>query len=410
MKKTIIIGAGPAGILAAIASKGSDNEVILIDKNEKIGKKLFITGKGRCNITNFADINTFYSMINNNPKFMYSSFNKFDNIDILKLLESNGLKYKVERGNRVFPSSDKSSDVIKTFSKILKSLDIKIILDENIDYVEKVDNIFKVYSKKNKYEADFLVIATGGVSYPLTGSTGDGYKFAEGFGHRITELKPSLVPLKVKNEFVEELQGTSLKNVEVSLKNNNKLIHKEFGEMLFTHFGLSGPIILKLSNYILKKHKNILVSTDLKPKLDIDTLDRRIQKDFEKFSNKNIENGLNELLIKKLIPVVLSRSNIDGTKKINQITKEERISLINTIKGLEFEFIDFMPLSQAIITKGGISTKDINPKTMESKIVENLYFAGETIDVDAMTGGFNLQVAYSTGYTAGISIKERCNE
>lgn len=410
MKKIVIIGAGPAGILAGIAAKNENNSVTIIEKNEKIGKKLYITGKGRCNITNYSEIKSFYSKINNNSKFMYGAFNTYNNVDILNLLEKNGLQYKVERGNRVFPKSDKSSDVIKTFEKILRDKNIKVILNENIKYIEKTEEIFNIYGKKNIYNSDYLVIATGGVSYQATGSTGDGYKFAEKFGHNIIKLRPSLIPMEIKFDKIKEIQGTSLKNVEFSIKDNGKVIFKEFGEMLFTHFGVSGPIVLKASNSIPENKDNITVSIDLKPKLTTETLDKRIQRDFDKYCNKNIENGLVDLLIKKLIPIILEKSKIDPYKKINQISKEERSRLVYNIKNLDFEFTGLRPINEAIITKGGISTKEINPKNMESKLIENLYFSGEVIDVDAMTGGYNLQVAYSTGYLAGKDIKEKTNE
>lgn len=410
MKNIIVIGAGPAGILAAISAKNDNNRVTIIEKNEKIGKKLYITGKGRCNITNFSDMKNFYSMVNNNPKFMYSAFNNYTNMDILDLLEGYGLKYKVERGGRVFPKSDKSNDVIKTFEKILKDYQIDIILNEKIEYIEKNNDVFNIYSEKNGYESDYLIIATGGMTYQATGSTGDGYKFAKNFGHRVTKLSPSLVPMELKFKKIKELQGTSLRNVELSLIQNDKVIYSEFGEMLFTHFGISGPIVLKASNFIKESMEDITVSIDLKPKLDMDTLDRRIQRDFLKYNNKNIENGLGDLLIKKMIPVILERSNIDPFKKINQISKEERENLAYNIKNLKFKFSQLRPINEGIITKGGIEVKELNPKNLESKIIENLYFAGEVIDVDAMTGGYNLQVAYSTGYLAGNDIKEKTYE
>ncbi|MDL2310927.1 NAD(P)/FAD-dependent oxidoreductase [Peptostreptococcaceae bacterium OttesenSCG-928-C18] len=406
MNNVVIIGAGPAGLLSAIAAKNKNNTVTIIEKNEKIGKKLFITGKGRCNITNYSSTEDFFAKINTNSKFMYSSLYSYTNFDILNLLTQYGLEYKVERGNRVFPKSDKSSDVIKVFKKILDDLNIEVILNEEIKYIEKKDDSFKIYSKTNKYEADYLVIATGGVSYPSTGSTGDGYKFAKMFGHSLVETEPSLVPLELYSNYTKELQGVSLKNVTVRLKEKEKIIDSEFGEMIFTHFGISGPIILKLSNKIPKNKKaNIVI--DLKPKLDDETLDKRIIRDFEKYNNKDISNGLKDLLIQKLIPVILKESNIDPDKKVNQINKEERKKLVFTIKNLAFEFKGYRPIKEAIITKGGVSTKEINPKTMESKIIDNLYFAGEVIDVDAMTGGYNLQIAYSTGYAAGRDINEK---
>lgn len=409
MKEIIVIGGGPSGMMAAISSKTKNNKVMLIDKNEKLGKKLYITGKGRCNITNFKDISEFFEMINKNEKFMYSSFYSFTNMDILNLLNKYGLEYKVERGDRVFPASDKSSDVIKTFERILKDKDIDVILNEDIKYIEKKGPKFKLYSKNNNYSCDLLVIATGGKSYESTGSTGDGYKFAKNFGLKVTNLYPGLVGMNLDDKFHKTLAGVTLKNVEVTLFNSNKIVCKSFGEVLFTHYGISGPTILTLSSKIYNK-ENYYISIDLKPRLSANKLDDRINRDFKKYINKDIENGLNDLLIKSLINPILDRSNINSNKKINQITKEERQRLVNNIKDFRFKVSSLRDFNEAIITRGGIDVSQLYSSTMECKSIENLYFTGEIIDIDAFTGGYNLQIAYSTGYLAGESIKEKCND
>lgn len=409
MKEVIVIGGGPSGMMAAIAAKNENNNVTIIEKNEKLGKKLYITGKGRCNITNYKDISEFFPQINRNEKFMYSAFYSFSNMDILNLLNEYGLKYKVERGDRVFPSSDKSSDVIKTFKKILNDKQINLIFDEDIRYIEKVDDKFKLYSKSSGFSCDYLVIATGGNSYKATGSTGDGYKFAKNFGIEVTDIYPGLVGLNLNSSIHKELSGVNLKNVEVTLNKNGKPYKKEFGEALFTHFGISGPTILSLSSLIYPKEKYSL-SIDLKPGLNYNQLDDRINRDFNKYINKDIENGLKDLLIKSLIKPILELSNIPRDKKINQITKEERHRLTKNIKGLEFNINDIRDFNEAIITRGGVEVKEIDSSTMESKKIKNLYFVGEVIDVDAFTGGYNLQIAYSTGFLAGSNIKDDCND
>lgn len=409
MKEVIVIGGGPAGMMAAIAAKNENNNVTIIEKNEKLGKKLYITGKGRCNITNYKDISEFFPQINRNEKFMYSSFYSFSNMDILNLLNEYGLEYKVERGDRVFPSSDKSSDVIKTFKKILNDKQINLIFDEDIRYIEKVEDKFKLYSKINSFSCDYLIIATGGKSYTATGSTGDGYKFAKNFGIEVTETYPGLVGLNLNSSIHKELAGVNLKNVEVTLNKNGKPYKKEFGEALFTHFGISGPTILSLSSLIYPREKCSL-SIDLKPGLNYNQLDDRINRDFNKYINKDIENGLKDLLIKSLIKPVLELSNIPRDKKINQITKEERHRIIKNIKSLDFKINSIRDFNEAIITRGGVEVKELDASTMESKKVDNLYFVGEVIDVDGFTGGYNLQIAYSTGFLAGSSIKDDCND
>ena len=414
--KVIVIGGGPAGMMAAITAKKSNNEVTLLEKNATLGKKLSITGKGRCNITSsLENMDDFIKNTPGNGKFLYSSFRNFTNKDIIKLLD---IPTKVERGNRIFPVSDKAQDVVNAFEKQLKGVkiikDIKVeeILTENLDDNENnnskstIIRAIGVKTNKGNYYADKIILATGGKSYPLTGSTGDGYEMAKKLGHTITEIKPSLVAMTVKKNSLQdcqELQGLTLKNVSIQLIENKKNIYKDFGEMLFTHFGVSGPIILSASSHLVRtKMIKPKIIVDMKPALSSEKLEDRILRDFKKYQNKEIKNALNDLLPQKMIPVIIRKSNINFEKKVNEITKEERKQLINSIKNFTIEIEGFRSIDEAIITAGGVSIKEINPKTMESKIVEGLYFAGEIIDVDAYTGGFNLQIAYSTGYTAGL--------
>ncbi|HSH35132.1 NAD(P)/FAD-dependent oxidoreductase [Schnuerera sp.] len=401
-----VIGGGPAGMIAAGFAGSRGKDVTLIEKNKRLGKKLFITGKGRCNITNASPIEDFFNNIITNSQFLYSGFYSFTNEDIIRLLESYGLKVKVERGNRVFPASDKSSDVLKTLSKFLLDNNVKIILNRTVIDIEKVVDGFNIKFKDNSIEKfDKIIIATGGKSYPATGSTGDGYNFAAKLGHHIEKLKPSLVPIETKEIWIKNVQGLSLKNVKLISTIENENIHEEFGEMIFTHYGISGPIVLSMSN-IINKHirKNIKLFIDLKPALSKEKLDKRILRDFLKFNNKHLKNGLDELLPQKLIPIVIDIASIDGNKPIHQITKEERQSIVETIKKLPLTFKGFRPLKEAIVTSGGVSTGEIDPSTMESKLIPNLFFCGEVLDVDGLTGGYNLQIAYSTGYLAGINI------
>lgn len=402
--KVGIIGAGPAGIMAAgvAASRGLD--VFLIEKNERIGKKLFITGKGRCNITNAAPIEDFFDYIITNKNFLYSSLYSFTNDDVINLLHEYGLKTKIERGNRVFPESDKSSDVIKAFTKFLEANGVDIRLNSKVDKLIYKNDLFSVYIDDKEYVFDKIIIATGGKSYPATGSTGDGHLFAKRIGHTIVDLKPSLVPIEINGPWIKDLQGLSLRNVMLKVYNGKKLIHEEFGEMVFTHYGISGPIVLSTSNYLHKDYKELRLSIDLKPALDDEKLDNRIIRDFEKYNNKQIRNALNDLVPQKLITWIIEYSEIDPEKVVNQITKEERTRLLNTIKNFNMEFRGFRPIEEAIITSGGIKVSEINPSTMESKLIPNLYFAGEVMDVDALTGGFNLQIAFSTGYLAGMNV------
>ena len=412
--KIVIIGGGPAGMMAAITAKKNhpSDDVIILEKNSSLGKKLLITGKGRCNITSSLDISEFIKNIPGNGMFMYSAFQKYTNEDIINFLETNGVKTKIERGNRVFPESDKSKDVLNVFEKELKRLNIKICFNTIVENMEKNEK-FIIKTNKEKIEADKLIIATGGMSYKSTGSTGDGYKFAERFGHTINKIKASLVPLEVvEKEECKSMQGLSLKNVFIKIKDleKNKLIYEDFGEMLFTHFGVSGPIILSSSAHIIryKNIDNLLIQNkiklyiDLKPALSEEQLDLRIRRDFEELKNKEFKNSLFKLLPKKMIDCIIEKSEINPDKKVNEITKEERKTLVKVLKNLEFTIKETRPVEEAIITAGGINVKEINPSTMESKLVKDLYFAGEVIDVDAYTGGFNLQIAYSTGYVAGL--------
>ena len=404
-EKICVIGGGPAGIIAAGMAGSLGKDVTLLEKNERIGKKLFITGKGRCNITNNSPIEDFFDNIMSNKNFLYSSFYSFSNQDILSLLGKYGLKTKVERGNRVFPSSDKSSDVIKTLERFLLDNNVNIQLNTNIISIENLDNKFIINTKNNKLIFDKVVIATGGKSYPTTGSIGAGYNFAEKMGHKIVPIKPSLVPIEIKEESIKSLQGLSLRNVTIRASYKNKTIYEEFGEMVFTHYGISGPIVISMSNYLHKYiDKKIDLFIDLKPALSMDKLNDRLLRDFQEYTNKQLKNALNDLLPQKLIPFIIELSNIDPDKPINQITKEERISLLNSIKQMPMTFKSFRPIEEAIVSSGGVSTKEINPSTMESKLVPGLFFAGEVIDVDGLTGGYNLQIAYSTGYLAGINI------
>lgn len=340
-----------------------------------------------------------------NKNFLYSSFYSFTNVDILNLLGSYGLKTKVERGNRIFPISDKSSDVIKALNKFLIDNNVNIVLNSKIDLIRYVNDKFVVKTNNQELQFDKLLISTGGLSYPSTGSTGDGHKFAKCLGHNVTKIRPSLIPIEVNENWVRELIGLSLRNIRLSAYVDKKLIYEEIGELVFTHYGISGPIVLSMSTYLHKYiGKNIKLSIDLKPALDSKKLDNRILRDFEKNNNKYLRNSLDDLLPKKMIPVIINLSDINPDKPINQITKEERIRLLAKIKDLSFSFKSFRPIEEAIVTSGGVSTKEINPSTMESKIVPGLYFAGEVIDVDALTGGYNLQIAYSTGYVAGVNM------
>lgn len=392
-------------MMAAITA-GKEHEVILLDGNEKLGKKLFITGKGRCNVTNAKDISDFFDNIPGNPHFLYSSLYSFTNENTIEFFEKEGIKLKVERGDRVFPKSDKSSDIIKGLSSALSKSNVKIRLNSKVTDISFKNNKIKsvIINNSDEISGDYFIMATGGASYPLTGSRGEGQKFAKKLGHNIIPLTPALVPMVVKGEEIKELMGLSLRNVEIAIKENDKkVIYKNFGEMLFTHFGMSGPLILTGSRFI-EKGKKYKIHIDLKPALNVSELDKRIQKDFNKFLNKDFKNSLDELLPKKLISTIIKRSNISEEKKVNEITKEERKKLVNLIKDFSFDIDGLRPLEEGIVTAGGVDIKEIDPSTMRSRLINNLAFAGEVMDVDAFTGGYNVQIAFSTGYIAGSNI------
>lgn len=412
--KVVVIGGGPAGMMAAITSRENGNDVTIIEKNKQLGKKLLITGKGRCNITSSLDMSEFIKNTPGNGMFLYSAFQKYTNQDIIKFLEKQGLRVKEERGNRIFPVTDKSLDVLRCFESKIKELDIKLNFNEEAKEIIVNENkeILAVKTNKREIKADKVILATGGKSYPLTGSTGDGYKIAEELGHKITDIKPSLVPLEIYDKkLCTKLQGLSLRNVTIKLidKQKNKEIYEDFGEMIFTHFGVSGPIILSSSAHLVRyksieqlmNEKKIILKIDFKPALKEEKLDERILRDFNEVKNKQFKNALDKLLPQKLIPVIIEKSEINPNKKVNEITKKERANLLKQLKSFEVEVKEFRSIDEAIITSGGISIKEINPKTMESKKIKGLFFAGEIIDVDSYTGGFNLQIAYSTGYVAG---------
>ena len=413
--KVVVIGGGPAGMMAAITSAENGNEVILLEKNKSLGKKLLITGKGRCNITSSLPMEEFIKNTPGNGMFLYSAFNKFTNQDIIDFLGEQGLKVKEERGNRIFPVTDKSIDVLNCFERKLKSLkNVKIMYETPVKEILVEENRVVGVKCKNQniIKADKVILATGGKSYPLTGSTGDGYEMARNLGHTITKIRPSLVPLETyEKELHQSLQGLSLRNVKIKLvdENKNKQIYEDFGEMLFTHFGVSGPVILSGSAHLVRYKnieellgaKKIKLVIDLKPALTEEKLNDRILRDFEEFKNRNFKNSLDKLLPQKLIPVIIERSGINPEKQVNSITKQERLNLVKILKEFEVTIKNFRRIEDGIITAGGVSVKEVNPKTMESKIISELYFAGEILDVDSYTGGFNLQIAYSTGFVAG---------
>lgn len=405
MNKTVaVIGGGPAGMMAAAVAAKNGNNTILIEKNNTLGKKLLITGKGRCNITNNIPIDEFFKNVPTNGNFLYSSFYTFTNEQLINMFSKLGVETKVERGERVFPVSDKSRDVLTGLKKLLSIYKVKVYNGQVKDITLTDDKKVLHFADKKTLLCDSVIIATGGVSYPLTGSTGDGYKFAKKFGHTITDIKPSLVPLELNEKYVKQLMGLSLRNVSVTLCSNGKKVFDDFGEMLFTHYGVSGPIILSASSHIKDINKfSYSISIDLKPALDFKTLDKRILRDFELVKNKDFINSLDSLLPKKLIPVIVELSGIPEHTKVNEITKEQRHRLVELLKDFKFTVKCFRPVSEAIITSGGVSVKEINPSTMESKLANGIYFAGEVIDVDAYTGGFNLQIAFSTGYVAGMN-------
>ena len=404
MAKVIVIGAGPAGIMAAIHASKKHN-VTILDGNDRIGKKLFITGKGRCNVTNSKDISEFFDYIPGNPHFLYSALYSYTNEDTMNFFENVGIKLKVERGGRVFPMSDKSSDIIKGLSIGLKESNVQVKLNSKVtNIIYDANKIVGLeINNSTKLYGDYFIIATGGASYPLTGSRGEGQKFAKKLGHTIIELKPSLVPIELNESWLKDLMGLSLKNISLSILKNNKVLYKNQGEMLFTNYGISGPLVLSGSRYV-KNEGSYEASIDLKPALNESELDKRIQKDFLKYQNKEFKNALDDLLPKKLIPLIINLSNIPLDKKVNVITKEERKKLLHILKDLRVKIKGLRPIEEAIVTAGGVNTLEIDPSTMKSKIISNLSFAGEVIDVDAFTGGYNVQIALSTGYIAGNSI------
>lgn len=448
MSNVIIVGGGAAGMMAAIAAAGKGHAVTLLEQNEKLGKKIYITGKGRCNLTNASDIEDVFANIISNPKFLYSAIYGFDNTACMDFFTANGLKIKTERGNRVFPVSDHASDVIKTLEKSMKDLGVKIHLNTRVkelltepiegdnanadlnDNCSNNGNVLageqskydKKSNKKNKctaricgvkdqhgksYKADAVIMATGGVSYATTGATGEGLRLSEKCGHKVTDLYPALVPLEAKEGWCKEVMGLALKNVNVTIKNGKKVLYNEFGEMLFTHFGVSGPLILSASskiNQVLAK-QNLLMFIDLKPALSEEQLQKRLLRDFEDNHQKQLKNVMGGLLPAGLVPIVIRLSEVDPDKKVCDISKVERTAIVNCLKALPLTIVGTREFNEAIITKGGVSVKDINPSTMESKVVKGLYFAGEMIDVDALTGGYNLQIAWSTGHLAGEAVE-----
>ena len=414
MSHVIVVGGGAAGMLAAIAAAKNGHQVTLYEKNEKLGKKIFITGKGRCNITNAADMEELFDAVVTNSKFLYSSFYGYTNQNVIDFFEDAGVPVKIERGNRVFPISDHSSDVIRALEREMKKVGVKVCLNTEVKSVEAEKGKFnKVVLKDTTTQtADACIVATGGLSYRSTGSTGDGFRFAENVGHKVTQCFPSLVPMETKEPWICELQGLSLRNVEAKILDGKKELYKDFGEMLFTHFGVSGPLIISASSYVGKKFmdkngqkKELTLEIDLKPALTEEQLDQRVLRDFEENHNRQFKNAITKLFPTKLIPVMLELGGIDPEKKVNSIEKEERKQFVHLIKHFRMTLTGLRDYPEAIITKGGVNVKEIDPGTMESKLVKGLYFAGEVLDLDALTGGFNLQIAWSTGYAAGNAIQ-----
>lgn len=406
MKKVAVIGGGPAGMLAAAMAAECGHSVTLFEKNEKLGKKLFITGKGRCNITNAAETEEFFKNIPRNPKFLYSALYGYTNTDVVALLNRMGVPTKTERGGRVFPASDKSSDVIRAFSTYVKQVGVDVRLNAAVDSVTRTaDGVFQLTVHGQSQQFDALILATGGVSYPSTGSTGDGYRFAQALGHTVTEIRPALIPFKTEEEWPKTLSGLSLRNVTLRAYGaKGRLAFEELGEMLFTHFGVSGPLVLSASSFLPGDPAGARLSIDLKPGLSPEELDRRLLRDFEGNIRRQFINSLDALLPQRMIPVIVAQSGIAPETPVHQITREQRQRLVSVLKALPLTVKQALPVEQAIITRGGVAVKEINPSTMESKLVPGLYFAGEMIDVDACTGGYNLQIACSTGALAGRSV------
>lgn len=412
MNKILVIGGGAAGLMAAVSAARYGGQVTLLEKMPVLGKKILITGKGRCNITNSCDMQDFIKNIPGNGQFLYSAFRAWTNQDMLDFLGEYGLKTKIERGGRVFPVSDKASDVVETFKKMLKHYKVAVQTGQAVKkLIVKDQVVIGVQTTEGKFLADKVIMATGGASYPGTGSSGEGYQLAENVGHTIVPLKPSLIPLEVDEEWITDLQGLSLKNVTGCIFYDGKKVAEDFGEMLFTHYGLSGPIVLTLSNKVSEllaaaDKQDVVVEINLKPALTAEMLDKRVQRDFEKYARKQFKNALSDLLPAKMIETIIDLSHIEPDKPVHQITKEERSRLVYQLQHLSFTITRTRPLSEAIVTAGGVNVKEINPKTMESKLVSGLFFAGELIDIDGFTGGFNLQAAFSTGYVAGKSAAE----
>ena len=427
MSKVLVIGGGAAGMMAAVTAAGNGHEVHVFEKNEKLGKKLFITGKGRCNLTNACDMDTLFASVVSNPKFLYSAFYGFTNEQAIEFFEDIGLRTKTERGNRVFPLSDHSSDVIRVLEKEMERRNVQVHLHSEVKEVLTDGAAFLglLFRNGKKETGDACIIATGGLSYPSTGSTGDGYRFGEVTGHKVTELMPALVPMEVKEWYAKELQGLSLRNVAAAVYDGKKKLYEEFGEMLFTHYGVSGPVILSASSVVGRRlgtgtvteagpekkqasekrtAKELTLKIDLKPALTAEQLDQRVLREFEEQKNKQFKNAVDKLFPAKLKPVMIELSKIPPEKKVHEITKEERRGFVELIKNFQMTLTGLRGFSEAIITRGGVSVRDIDPGTMESRYVKRLYFAGEVLDLDALTGGFNLQIAWSTGYAAGNAI------
>ena len=412
MSKVIVIGGEQAGMMAAYAAAESGHAVTLLEQNEKLGKKLFITGKGRCNLTNASDMEQLFANVVSNRKFLYSAFYSYDNEQVISFFESHGMPTKTERGNRVFPVSDHSSDVIAALSAALREQHVEVFLHTKVKrlLLEKRDEEKRVtgveLADHTKMHADAVIVATGGISYPSTGATGDGYRMAEESGHKMVSPTPALVPMEMKEPWVRDLQGLSLRNVRMSVTRGKKKLYEDFGEMLFTHFGVSGPLVLSASGCIPAKafDQELSMTIDLKPALDVEQLDHRILREFDEMKNKQFKNSLGHLLPAKMIPVMIALSGIDPDTKVNEISREQRQNLLHLFKNMPLTITGLRDFKEAIITKGGVSVKDINPSTMESKLVQGLYFCGEVLDLDALTGGYNLQIAWFTGHLAGISV------
>lgn len=411
MNKVIIVGGGAAGMLAGIIAARNGCQVVLYEKNEKLGKKIFITGKGRCNVTNNCDPEELLQAVKSNNKFLYSAFYSFNSQDMMALLEESGVPLKTERGNRVFPVSDHSSDIIRGLERLLHRYDVHIRLRKEVQEILVEDGRAAGIRLKDGYEdrAQAVVVATGGLSYPTTGSTGDGYRFARETGHTVTDCMPSLVPLTVSEDYIGEMAGLSLRNVELTIRNGKKILYQDFGEMMFTHKGITGPLVLSASSSIgkqLKKQGTLEGYIDLKPALSSEQLDERILREFENAKNKQFKNVIGVLFPSSLTPVIIRLGGIPDDKVIHEISREERLNFVSIIKAFPFTIDGLGGYSEAVITKGGISVKEINPGTMESKKIPQLYFAGEVLDLDAVTGGYNLQIAWSTGYLAGMAVSE----